>query len=238
MSKEYTLEIDNLSTHYGRIPMLMNVSLKIEKGKVNCVLGANGAGKTTLAKAIMGMVPDDTGKMYLEGEDISSTPSHKRVEKGIAIAAAAFGTLQKMSVETNLKMGAYYVKDHGSLQGRLEEIYQSFPVLKARLQQKAGTLSGGERTMLSIARAVISKPKLLIMDEPSLGLAPIMVEETFEVIKRLNERDGLTILLVEQNAQKALSVSDYGYVIQKGRIIFEGDKNALATSDFLENPVS
>ncbi len=237
INNQYTLKIDNLSTHYGRIPMLMDVSLQIEKGKVACVLGANGAGKTTLAKAIMGMVSADTGHMYLNGENIDSYPTHKRVEKGIQIAAAAFGTLQKMTVEKNLKMGAYYINDTNLLNEHLEEIYQSFPVLKQRLQQKAGTLSGGERTMLAIARAVINKPKLLILDEPSLGLAPIMVEETFEIIKRLNEKDKMTILLVEQNAQKALGVSHYGYVIQKGQVVFSGDKDALTTSEFVENPV-
>lgn len=234
----YTLEIANLSTHYGRIPMLMNLNLKIEKGKVCCVLGANGAGKTTLAKAIMNMVKADTGTMLLNGENIDALPTHKRVEKGIAIAAAAFGSLQKMNVETNLKMGAYYIKDNNLLQERLEEIYKSFPVLKSRLQQKAGTLSGGERTMLTIARAVINKPALLILDEPSLGLAPIMVEETFSIINRLNKEEHMTILLVEQNAQKALSVADSGYIIQKGQIIFEGDTEALRHSDFVEAPVS
>lgn len=142
-----------------------------------------------------------------------------------------------MTVEKNLKMGAYYINDTNLLNEHLEEIYQSFPVLKQRLQQKAGTLSGGERTMLAIARAVINKPKLLILDEPSLGLAPIMVEETFEIIKRLNEKDKMTILLVEQNAQKALGVSHYGYVIQKGQVVFSGDKDALTTSEFVENPV-
>lgn len=142
-----------------------------------------------------------------------------------------------MTVETNLKMGAYYIHDRKILNERLEEVYQSFPILKQRLQQKAGTLSGGERTMLTIARAVINKPVLLLLDEPSLGLAPIMVEETFRIIKRLNEEEKMTILLVEQNAQKALSVSHYGYVIQKGQIVFEGDKEALRSSEFIENPV-
>ncbi len=234
---EYTLDMKGVNTHYGRIPMLLDVSLNIEKGEVACVLGANGAGKTTLLKAIMGMVKADDGQILLNGEDITSWPTHKRVEKGIAIAAAAAGTLQKMTVETNLKMGAYYIKDAKLLNERLEQIYQSFPVLKERLQQKAGTLSGGERTMLTIARAVINKPTLLMLDEPSLGLAPIMVEETFRIIKRLNEEDGMTILLVEQNAQKSLDVSHYGYVIQKGQIVFSGNRDELANSEFVENPV-
>lgn len=232
-----TLAVENISTRYGRIPMLMDVSLEIEKGRIACVLGANGAGKTTLLKAILGMVKADTGSITLNGENIDALPTHKRVEKGIAIAAAASGSLHKMSVETNLKMGAYYIKDKNTLNERLEEVYQSFPILKQRLNQKAGTLSGGERTMLTIARAVINKPTLLMLDEPSLGLAPIMVEETFKIIKRLNEEEKMTILLVEQNAQKALGVSHFGYVIQKGQIVFQGDAEELRVSEFVENPV-
>lgn len=236
MIKE-TLIVENVSTHYGRIPMLMDVSLTIEKGEIACVLGANGAGKTTLLKAIMGMVKADTGTITLNGENINSLPSHKRVEKGIAIAASAAGSLQKMTVENNLKMGAYYINDKKVLNERLEEVYQSFPILKERLTQKAGTLSGGERTMLTIARAVINKPTLLMLDEPSLGLAPIMVDETFKIIRRLNQEEKMTILLVEQNAEKALGVSNYGYVIQKGQIVFKGDAEELRASEFVENPV-
>jgi branched-chain amino acid transport system ATP-binding protein len=142
-----------------------------------------------------------------------------------------------MSVETNLKLGAYNINDPKLLAERLEEIYTSFPVLKARLNQKAGTLSGGERTMLAIARAVINKPSLLIMDEPSLGLAPIVVDEVFRIVRRLNKNEKITIMLVEQNAKKALSVSNAGYIIQKGQIIFSGDTETLKNSEFLENPV-
>jgi len=235
---EKTLEVTKISTRYGQIPMLMDVSLEIRKGQIACVLGANGAGKTTLLKAILGMVKADTGNIKLNEESIDHLPTHKRVEKGIAMAAAAFGTLHKMTVENNLKMGAYYITDKKVLNDRLEEIYQSFPILKQRLHQKAGTLSGGERTMLTIARAVINKPTLLMLDEPSLGLAPIMVEETFKIIKRLNEEEKITILLVEQNAQKALGVSHYGYVLQKGQIVFQGKPEELRTSEYVENPVS
>jgi branched-chain amino acid transport system ATP-binding protein len=233
-----TLEVTKISTRYGQIPMLRDVSLEIRKGQIACVLGANGAGKTTLLKAILGMVKADTGSIKLNEESIDHLPTHKRVEKGIAIAAAAFGSLHKMTVENNLKMGAYYITDKKVLNDRLEEIYQSFPILKERLHQKAGTLSGGERTMLTIARAVINKPTLLLLDEPSLGLAPIMVEETFKIIKKLNEEEKITILLVEQNAQKALGVSHYGYVLQKGQIVFQGKPEELRTSEYVENPVS
>ncbi|MDR0617144.1 MAG: ABC transporter ATP-binding protein [Synergistaceae bacterium] len=231
-----TLEISGLDTSYGRIPMLRGVSLNVPSGQVCCVLGANGAGKTTLVKAILNMVKADRGSMKLEGKNMDSWPTHKRVKSGIAISAAAVGTFHKMTVEDNLKMGAYYIDD-SLLQERLGEIYQSFPVLRERLRQKAGTLSGGERTMLAIARAVVNKPKLLILDEPSLGLAPIMIEEVFEIIRRLRATRQMSILLVEQNAVKALSVAGCGYVIQKGAIAFSGTADALGRSEFVENPV-
>lgn len=230
------LEIRGLCTSYGRIPMLMDIDLDIAEGEVCCVLGANGAGKTTLVKAILNMVRADKGTMTLAGQNIDSWPTHQRIKNGVALSAAAVGTFHKMSVETNLKLGAYYIQDQSLLNERLEEIYRSFPVLRERLQQKAGTLSGGERTMLAIARSLINKPRLLILDEPSLGLAPIMVEEVFAIIQRLAEQK-MTILLVEQNAAKALSVATRGYVIQKGAIIFSGSAEELRESELMENPV-
>ncbi len=236
MSEQNILQIQGLYTSYGRIPMLQDVSLDVPQGQVCCVLGANGAGKTTLVKAILNMVKADQGHISLAGESIDDWPSHKRVEQGIAVSASAFGSFQKMTVDRNLKMGAYYIKDPAVKEQRLQEIYQSFPILKERLQQKAGTLSGGERTMLAIARAVINKPKLLILDEPSLGLAPIMVEEVFAIIKKL-AAEKMSILLVEQNATKALSVASSGYIIQKGMIIFNGSSEEIGKSKFVENPV-
>lgn len=233
---EYILEMKDVNTHYGRIPMLMGASIKIKKGEVVCVLGANGAGKTTLLKAILGMVKADTGTIIFDGQDISNNSTHKIIEAGIAIAAAGVGTFAKMSVDDNLRMGAYYVNDKKYIETRLKDIYQFFPVLQKRLQQKAGTLSGGERTMLSLARALLSSPKIIMMDEPSLGLAPILVEEVFEIVQKLRE-EGKTILLVEQNAEKALGVSDYGYIIQKGQIVFGDNIEALRKSEYVENPV-
>ena len=230
------LEMKNVNTFYGRIPMLMDVSIKINQGEVVCVLGANGAGKTTLLKTILGMVKADSGSIIFDDKDMTNQPTHKIIEAGVAIAAAGVGTFPKMSVDDNLRMGAYYVKEKKFIEERLEEVYQSFPVLKERLQQKAGTLSGGERTMLSLARALLSSPKIIMMDEPSLGLAPIMVEEVFEIVQKLRE-EGKTILLVEQNAEKALGVSDYGYIIQKGQIIMGDEIEALRNSEFVENPV-
>ncbi|HAX40758.1 MAG TPA: ABC transporter ATP-binding protein [Clostridiales bacterium] len=231
------LDVNGLFTSYGRIPMLMNVSVALSEGCACCVLGANGAGKSTLVKAILGMVKADQGSIFYKGQDITAWPTNKRIAAGIQVASAATGTFTKMSVETNLKLGAYNINDPKLLAERLEEIYASFPVLKQRLNQKAGTLSGGERTMLAIARAVINKPSLLIMDEPSLGLAPIVVDEVFRIVRRLNQNEKITIMLVEQNAKKALAVSHAGYIIQKGQIIFSGDTETLKNSEFLENPV-
>lgn len=235
--KDMLLRIEGLSTSYGRIPMLMDISLEFHENSVCCVLGANGAGKSTLVKAILGMVKADKGKILFRGEDITEIPTHKRIERGIQVASSATGTFPKMSVETNLKIGAYNVNDPKVLAQRLEEIYESFPVIKKRLSQKAGTLSGGERTMLAIARAVINKPHLLIMDEPSLGLAPIVVDEVFRIVKRLNSQDGMSIMLVEQNVKKALGVSHFGYVIQKGQIIFSGEPAELEKSSIAESAV-
>jgi len=220
---ESLLSIRNINTFYGLIPMLIDVSLDVMKNQVCCVLGANGAGKSTLVKAILNIVNASGGDMVFLGQKINDWPTSKRVAAGIQVASSATGTFSKMTVETNLKLGAYNIRDPKLLATRLEAIFNSFPVLKNRLQQKAGTLSGGERTMLAIARAVINKPSLLIMDEPSLGLAPIMVEEVFSVIRRLNSEENMSILLVEQNANMALSVSQYGYMIQKGRIVKGGD---------------
>jgi len=216
--------------------MLRGVDLDVPAGEVCCVLGANGAGKTTLVKAILNMVKADSGAMSLAGENIDALPTHKRVQKGIALSAASSGTFHKMTVKTNLKMGAYYADSQKLLEERLFDIYNSFPVLRERQQQKAGTLSGGERTMLAIARAVINKPRLLILDEPSLGLAPIMVEEVFSIIRKL-AAEHMSILLVEQNAAKALSVSSVGYVIQKGAIVFSGTAKELTDSEYTAGPV-
>jgi len=220
---ESLLSIRNINTFYGLIPMLIDVSLDVMKNQVCCVLGANGAGKSTLVKAILDTVNAVGGEILFLGQKINGWATNKRIAAGIQVASATTGTFPKMTVETNLRLGAYNIKDPKLLATRLEEVFNSFPVLKSRLQQKAGTLSGGERTMLSIARAVINKPSLLIMDEPSLGLAPIMVEEVFNVIRRLNCEEHMSILLVEQNANMALSVSQYGYMIQKGRIVKGGE---------------
>lgn len=234
---EIILQVENLSTSYGRIPMLMGVNMNVHKGRVCTVLGPNGAGKSTLVKAILGLVRADKGKIIFMDQDVTHVPSHKRISAGIHVASSSTGTFPKMTVETNLRLGAYNLDDKHVLEERLEEVFNSFPILKSRLQQKAGTLSGGERTMLSISKAIINDPKILILDEPSLGLAPIIVDEVFRFLKKLHDERETTIMLVEQNINKALSISNFGYVIQKGQIIYEGDTAVLQDSDILKNPV-
>lgn len=234
---EIILKVENLSTSYGRIPMLMGVNMNVHKGSVCTVLGPNGAGKSTLVKAILGLVRADNGRIFFMDQDVTHVPSHKRIASGIHVASSATGTFPKMTVETNLRLGAYNIDDKNILEQRLEEVFHSFPILKNRLQQKAGTLSGGERTMLSISKAIINDTKILILDEPSLGLAPIIVDEVFRFLKKLHDERELTIMLVEQNINKALSISNFGYVIQKGQIIYEGDTSVLQGSDILKNPV-
>lgn len=234
---EIILQVENLSTSYGRIPMLMGVNMNVHKGRVCTVLGPNGAGKSTLVKAILGLVRADKGKVIFMDEDVTHVPSHRRISAGIHVASSSTGTFPKMTVETNLRLGAYNIDDKHILEERLEEVFNSFPILKNRLQQKAGTLSGGERTMLSISKAIINNPKILILDEPSLGLAPIIVDEVFRFLKKLHDERETTIMLVEQNINKALSISNFGYVIQKGQIIYEGDTAVLQDSDILKNPV-
>lgn len=228
------LKINNVSTVYDRIPMLQNVNFEINKGEIVCILGANGGGKTTTLKTILGLVKPVEGTITFYDKRIDILPSYKIVQLGISIVPQGGGVFPKMTVEKNLIMGAYFEKNKEVIKNRLEDIYKLFPRLKERCNQKGGTLSGGERTMLAIARGLISNPKLLLMDEPSLGLAPVLVDEIFEYIKNINENNKITILLVEQNANKALMVANRGYIMQKGEIIFEGAKNELEENDIIK----
>lgn len=228
------LELRQVYTKYGQIPMLMGVSVKVNPGEAVCMLGANGAGKTTLLKTIIGMVKPVKGEVVFNGQRIDTLPSHKIVPLGIAIVPEREGLFPKLTVETNLLMGAYYENDKKKIALRMEEVLNIFPRLKERFHQKAGTLSGGERKMLGIARALLADPKILLMDEPSLGLAPATVNEVFSVIKRIKEEKKIAILLVEQNAQKALSVAERGYVLQKGSVILEGSKEELQENSIVK----
>lgn len=228
------LELKNISTYYGKIPMLRNVTFQIQKGEIVCLLGANGAGKSTVLKTILGLVKPTAGTITFNSKSIEHLPAHKIVADNIAIVPQGEGIFPKLTVENNIKLGAYFEKNRKVLTASLENIYQLFPRLQERYQQKAGTLSGGERTMLAIARGLMGNPRLLLMDEPSLGLAPVLVEEIFEYIKRINKENKITILLVEQNATQALCVANRGYVMQKGEIIFGGNKTELQECDVVK----
>lgn len=220
------LKLENVSTSYGKIPMLRNIDIYVNQGEVVCVLGANGAGKTTLLDTIIGLVRPDEGKIVFKGKQINNFLPHKIVPLGLTMVQAE-AMFPKMSVEDNLKMGLYFENDSRVFTERFENIVDAFPILKERLQQHAGTLSGGERAMLAIARGLISNPDLILMDEPSMGLSPLLVEETFKMVERINKDRKITILLVEQNANKALTASSRGYILQKGEIVFAGSREEL-----------
>ena len=228
------LELRNVSTVYGPIPMLMEVNIKVGRGEAVCLLGTNGAGKTTLLKTIISMVKPVKGEIYFNGQRLDLLPSHKVIQTGIAIVPEREGLFPKMTVETNLVMGAYYEKDKKKIQARMEEVLAIFPRLQERFHRKAGTLSGGERKMLGIGRALLADPQVLLMDEPSLGLAPTLVHEVYAVIERIRKEKNMTILLVEQNAQKALSVVDRGYILQKGAVILQGSTKELQENKIVQ----
>lgn len=228
------LELNNLSAYYGAIKALDNVSLKIEPGKIVSIIGSNGAGKSTLLKSISGLIRKKTGEITFEGASIFSQPANKMVKKGICHVLEGRQLFAHLTVLDNIELGAYSCfspKNKAVIQERKESIFKLFPILKERSSQISGTLSGGEQQMLAIGRALMSAPKLLLLDEPSLGLAPRIVQDIFEIIKDLNKQ-GTTILLVEQNANVALSISDYAYVLETGRVILEDTgKNLLSNDD-------
>lgn len=228
------LELKNVSTVYEPIPMLMDVSIKVGKGEAVCLLGTNGAGKTTMLKTIISMIKPVSGEVYLHGQRLDLLPSHKVIQTGIAIVPEREGLFPRMTVETNLLLGAYYEKDKKKIQSRMEEVLAIFPRLKERFHNKAGTLSGGERKMLGIGRALLSDPQMLLMDEPSLGLAPALVNEVYAVIERIKQKKNMAILLVEQNAKIALSVVERGYILQKGAIILQGSTAELQASKIVQ----
>ncbi len=228
------LALENVTTVYGRNEMLRSVNVNVEKGKIVCLLGANGAGKSTLIKAVLGLVKITKGKVSFNGEEITNKRTHEIVRRGISIVPEGKRIFPKMNVLENLRMGAYQEKDEKTIQTRLEEVFGLFPRLKERVSQLAGTLSGGEQSMLSIGRGLMSDPQLMIFDEPSLGLAPILVEHNFEIIQSINAK-GTTIFLVEQNANLTLEVSSYGFVLQKGEVIAEGTPEVLSASEAIKS---
>ena len=226
---EQILKVENINVYYGAIHAIKGISFHVDQGEVVTLIGANGAGKSTTLQTISGLLRSRTGSIEFCGENISSTPSHKIVEKGLAQVPEGRRIFLQMSVQENLEMGAYTQPGAG-VDSDLERVFQQFPRLKERRRQIAGTLSGGEQQMLAIGRALMSHPKLLMLDEPSMGLAPILVEQIFDIIRQLH-KDGTTILLVEQNAQMALSVADRAYVMETGKITLSGTGAELAASD-------
>jgi branched-chain amino acid transport system ATP-binding protein len=227
------LRLETVSTQYGGVPMLRKVSMEIGKGELCCLLGSNGAGKTTTLKAILRLIPIMEGQILFEGQPIHNWKTHRIIESGISVVPEGRRLFPKMTILENLKIGAYTEADRKDDQKRLETVYQLFPRLKERLYQLAGTLSGGEQGMVAIGRGMMGRPKMLLLDEPSLGLAPVLVDEFFKGIKKINE-GGVTILLIEQNARKALSIASKGYVLQKGEMVVAGSKAELCQSDTIK----
>ena len=234
MSDNIQLELKNVTTIYGKNKMLHDVSVQIPTGQCACLLGSNGSGKSTLIKAILGLTTIVEGKIFFEGRDITGQKTYKAVREGISIVPEGKRIFRKMNVLENLRMGAYTEEDKDEIELRYEKVFKQFPLLKERLKQIAGTLSGGEQSMLAIGRGLMCAPKLMIFDEPSLGLAPVLVQHTFKIIKEINE-SGVTVFLVEQNAHMSLSISDLGYFLQKGQIIASGTTAELQDSDVIRN---
>lgn len=219
------LKIEDLHVYYGSIHAVKGVSFEVEEGEIVTLIGANGAGKSTTLNTVAGLLKPRAGTIEFEGQSLVGVPAHKMVSKGIALCPEGRRIFQDMTVRENLEMGAFTRTDEESLEMR-KRVYESFPRLKERRMQAGGTLSGGEQQMLAMGRALMSKPKLMMLDEPSMGLAPILVKEIFDIIKELNEQ-GTTILLVEQNASMALSIADRAYVLETGRVSMSGDANDL-----------
>lgn len=227
------LELKGIHAGYGEFRVLHDVNMHVDKGEIVALIGPNGAGKTTTLRTVLGMTTLYEGKVFFKGEDITKVPTHKRVEKGIAMVPEGRGIFTPLTVYENLLAGAYTKRAEEKLQDSLELVFTLFPRLKERKNQIAGTLSGGEAQMLAIARALMSRPELLLLDEPSLGLAPKIVLEVFDVIKKLRE-EGVTILIVEQHVKNSLETADRAYVMETGRIVLEGEARSLLKDERLK----
>lgn len=224
------LKLQNAEIFYGQMEVIKKVSLEVKQGELVSVIGANGAGKSTLIKAMMGLVKIKHGKLFFEGEDITDYPAWKRAELGIGYVPEGRRIFGDLTVEENLKMGAYKIKDKAQIKRNFEKAYDMFPKLSERRNQLARTMSGGEQQILAISRALILEPRLLLIDEVSMGLMPIMVNYCFSLIKELNQQ-GITVLVVEQNANKVLKIADRGYLIETGQIMVEGTAESLRQND-------
>ena len=224
------LEVKDLKVNYGVITALKGISFEVNEGEIVTLIGANGAGKTTTMQSVIGLIPKKGGTVIYDGEDITKTPCHKIVHLGMSQVPEGRRIFQELTVYENLLMGAYSKKKDEHFEEDLEKVYKRFPRLAERKNQIAGTLSGGEQQMLAMGRALMSRPKLLMLDEPSMGLSPLLVDEVFDIIKDIN-KDGTTILLVEQNAGKSLAISDRAYVLETGSIVLSGTGEELAASE-------
>ncbi|CAB3851931.1 High-affinity branched-chain amino acid transport ATP-binding protein LivF [Achromobacter aegrifaciens] len=225
------LKVEDLSVAYGGVQAVRGLSLEVRPGEIAALLGANGAGKSSTLMAIVGSVKPKSGRVIFEGRDITGTPPDRLVTQGISMIPEGARVFARQPVEQNLRLGAYTVRDERVYGERLERVYALFPRLKERRTQLAGTMSGGERQMLAIGRALMSGPRLLLIDEPSLGLSPLLVEQVFDALAALNRDDGLSVLLVEQNMAQALEVAARAYVMQSGRVALSGEAAELAASD-------
>ena len=227
------LEVKDLEVYYGVIQAIKGVSFHVEKGEVIALIGANGAGKTTILHTVTGLISPKKGSVIFEGKDITKVPAHKIVSMGMAHVPDGRRVFAELIVYENLKMGAYTRTDKAEIEESLKNVYKRFPRLEERKNQMAGTLSGGEQQMLAMGRALMSKPGIILMDEPSMGLSPILVNEIFDIIRSVSE-SGTTVLLVEQNAKKALSIADRAYVLETGNITLEGNAKALLEDDSIK----
>ena len=224
------LEFRGVNTHYGSVLILRDIDLKVYEGEIVCLLGGNASGKTTTLKAVLGMVKPSKGDIYLDGEVVSDWETSARVKRGVSMVPENRRLFKRMTVKENLEIGAYLREDRENLAADLDRVFELFPRVKERLTQKAGTLSGGEQQMVAVGRALMARPKVLLMDEPSMGLAPVLVTQNFEIIQTINEA-GTTVFVVEQNANMALSIADRGYVLQTGQIVL-----ADTAANLLANP--
>ena len=224
------LELNDVHTYYGNIHALKGISLTVDEGEIVTLIGANGAGKTTTLNTICGLLKPRSGTVWLEGKEIHMMPAHEIIGMGVAQAPEGRRIFGRLTVRENLEMGAYIRDDAAGIEQDMERVFEIFPRLEERITQLGGTLSGGEQQMLAIGRALMARPRVILLDEPSMGLAPLLVEEIFRVVRQLND-EGTTVLLVEQNALMALSVADRGYILETGQVVLEGPASALR-----ENP--
>jgi branched-chain amino acid transport system ATP-binding protein len=227
------LDIDNISAAYGMVQILRDVSFHVEEKEIISIIGPNGAGKTTLVKTIMGLLHPKNGVIRFKGENIETLPPYKIVKRGLILIPEGRDIFPRMTVEENLKLGAYTTNGKSTVKEAKEKVYQIFPVLKKKEKALAQTLSGGEQQMLVICRSLMSNPQLLILDEPSLGLAPIIVEKVLDTVRKINE-EGVTILLVEQNIRDSLDIADRGYVLEQGKIVLEGKSRELLCNNHIK----